>query len=376
MERDPVVDKVLVEWGESLFRRRRGGGDDEPRGGGPSGGRRAGSRGGAGVDSTSGGSGRFGAAAARDVGAAKDPLTANAVRRAIRDSIRPGAQQVLVKITGGGKGFKAMAAHLRYISRQGKEEVGGRGQTLAVTDERGDRHEGAAAVRRLIDDWRISGSYIPDNSPRKEAFHIIFSMPQGTRPAALQEAVDATAAQLFDGHRYAMALHLDQGAPHVHVMVRAENLEGVRLNPRKADLDRWRATFARELQARGVDAVATRQVARARNRAQPQLWQLKAREQGRLKRAPSPLKTGAKALQARREALQAWRHITAALAKSPDLADRALALEAVRYLARQAGVEIDEGRAVPRQQTPAGAEIPPRQPGAARGTRDEGRDSR
>jgi hypothetical protein len=271
-------------------------------------------------------------------------MSANAVRRAIRDSIRPGAKQVVVKITGGGKGFKAMAAHMRYISRQGKEEVGGRGRTLEVTDERGERHEGSVALRRLMDDWRISGSYIADDSPRKEAFHIIFSMPQGTRPDALRESVDATAARLFDGHRYAMAMHLDQGAPHVHVMVRAEHLDGVRLNPRKADLDRWRATFARELQARGVDAIATRQVSRARNRAQPQLWEVKAREQGRLQRERRPFKTGPKAELARSEAFHAWRQITEALARSPDMLDRALALDAVRYLARQAGIDPDKGR--------------------------------
>ena len=325
-----MIDKVLVEWGDSLFRRRRGAGEDE----GPKASGRLGSR------SGSGGQGSAGTASADVSGR----MSANAVRRAVRDSIRPAAKQVVVKITGGGKGFKAMAAHLRYISRQGKEEVGGRGRTLEVTDERGERHEGSAAIRRLMDDWRISGSYIADDSPRKEAFHIIFSMPQGTRAEALQKSVEATAARLFEGHRYAMAMHLDQGAPHVHVMVRAEHLDGVRLNPRKADLDRWRATFARELQARGIDAIATRQVSRARNRAQPQLWQVKAREQGRLQRERKTIKTGAKAELARREAFFAWRQITEALARSPDLSDRALALDAARYLAQQAGIDSDKAR--------------------------------
>ena len=85
---------------------------------------------------------------------------------------------MVVKITGGGKGLKAMAAHARYISRQGKEVAGGAGRTLDVIDERGKRYQGAAAVRQLMEDWRTSGSYIPDESHRKEAFHIIFSMPR------------------------------------------------------------------------------------------------------------------------------------------------------------------------------------------------------
>ena len=46
-------------------------------------------------------------------------------------------------------------------------------------------------------------------------------------------------------HRYAMALHAEQKDghgkhPHVHLVVKAEHqFEGLRLNPRKADLQRW-----------------------------------------------------------------------------------------------------------------------------------------
>ncbi len=61
-------------------------------------------------------------------------MSASAVRSALRDAMRPGARQVVVKITGGGKGMKAMAAHARYISRQGKEVAGGAGRTLEVID--------------------------------------------------------------------------------------------------------------------------------------------------------------------------------------------------------------------------------------------------
>jgi hypothetical protein len=137
-----------------------------------------------------------------------------------------------------------------------------------------------------------------------------------------------------------MVMHLDQGAPHVHVMVRAESNDGRRLNPRKADLDRWRATFARQLQARGIDAVATRQVARLRNRVQPSLWEMKAKGEGRLNRDRSQVKASPAAKAARAEALLAWREVTMALAASPQLEDRKLAVEAVRYLAQR----IAEGR--------------------------------
>lgn len=47
-----------------------------------------------------------------------------------RTPVSPDATQVMVKITGGAHGMKAIAAHFRYIGRQGKEKVGGKGKTL------------------------------------------------------------------------------------------------------------------------------------------------------------------------------------------------------------------------------------------------------
>ena len=322
-----VVDQVLVEWGDALFRRRRHSGDED--------GSRSRIRSGPGLGKARKGAGSL-AHAAR--------MSPTAVRGAVRDAIRPGARQVVIKITGGGKGFKAMVAHARYISRQGKDAVGGPGRTLEVTDELGQKYEGTQSVRQLMEDWRTSGSFIPDDSHRKEAFNIIFSMPRETRPEALEAAVAETAAQLFEGHRYAMVMHLDQSAPHVHVMVRAERSDGRRLNPRKADLDRWRATFARQLQARGIDAVATRQVARLRNRVHPSIWELKAKGEGRLNRDRGSVKTSPNAQKARTEALRAWREVTMALASSPELDDRKLAVEAVRYLAQRLAESLEARR--------------------------------
>jgi hypothetical protein len=65
-------------------------------------------------------------------------------------------------------------------------------------------------------------------------------------------------------HRYAMALHAEEKDkhgihPHVHLVVKAEHeYGGSRLNPRKADLQRWRERFAEHLTELGVAATATR----------------------------------------------------------------------------------------------------------------------
>jgi hypothetical protein len=47
---------------------------------------------------------------------------AAAIRRHIRATVRR-APQVMVKLTGGGRGMRAIAAHFAYITRNGKLEI-------------------------------------------------------------------------------------------------------------------------------------------------------------------------------------------------------------------------------------------------------------
>ncbi len=260
-------------------------------------------------------------------------MSANEVRSRVRSTVSPGATQVMVKITGGGRGMKAIAAHFRYIGRQGKEEVGGKGKTLEIEDERGEKIQGRDGLVQLTDEWRVAGAYIDDDSPRREAFNIVFSMPVGTPPEAVRAATAEAARELFEGHKYVFVMHEDQGAPHVHLSVRADRYDGVRLSPRKADLDRWRAVFARNLQDRGVNAVASRQPVRAANRNYRKLWEDRAAGRGQLLRQRPAQRTSPRALAVRADAIKAWEQIARALASSKDPADLRLAVEAVRYLA-------------------------------------------
>ena len=263
-------------------------------------------------------------------------MSANEVRSRVRSTVSPGATQVMVKITGGGRGMKAIAAHFRYIGRQGKEEVGGKGKTLEIEDERGEKIQGRDGLVQLTDEWRVAGAYIDDDSPRREALNIVFSMPVGTPPEAVRAATAEAALELFEGHKYVFVMHEDQGAPHVHLSVRADQYDGVRLSPRKADLDRWRAVFARNLQYRGVNAVASRQPVRAANRNYRKLWEERAAGRGQLIRQRPAQRTSARALVVRAEAIKAWEQIAVALAGSKDPEDVRLAVEAVRYLSEVA----------------------------------------
>jgi hypothetical protein len=177
-------------------------------------------------------------------------------------------------VTGGGRGMGAIAAHFRYISKNGRP---------AFEDDRGVVQQDKEALHDLAEQWRLGGSLIGETSPRREAFNLMLSMPRGTDAQIVLRAAREFAQVELNDHRYVMVLHEHQENPHVHLSVRAESMSGKRLNPRKADLHRWRETFAEKLRGWGVEAEATRQATRGEGRRFENLWQLKAREDGRLK---------------------------------------------------------------------------------------------
>ncbi len=251
---------------------------------------------------------------------------AAAIRKRIEATVVRRAPQVMVKVTGGGRGMKAIAAHFRYISKNGR---------LEIEDQRGETMRGKDSLRDLADEWRFGGSLIPDDAEpghRREAFNIMLSMPRGTDPLTVQRAAREFAQAELADHKYVMVLHDHQANPHVHISVRAESKNGKRLNPRKADLHRWRETFAEKLRGHGVEAEATRQATRGRTRNYDPLWRLKAREDGRLRTARAGAKSGAQARATRAEAVEAWMHVGRALAMSGDAADRDLARSIATFI--------------------------------------------
>jgi hypothetical protein len=251
---------------------------------------------------------------------------AAAIRERIEATVVRRAPQVMVKVTGGGRGMRAIAAHFRYISKNGR---------LDIESERGETIRGKDAVHELADDWRLGGTLIDDvgaPTERRQAFNIMLSMPRGTDPLTVQWATRGFAQIELADHKYVMVLHDHQANPHVHVSVRAESKHGKRLNPRKADLHRWRETFAEKLRERGIDAEATRQATRGNSRNYEPLWRIKAGEEGRLRMSRAPSKVGAGACATRADALEAWMQIGAALAKSGDPANLRLAASIKEFI--------------------------------------------
>ena len=279
MSSDPSIDGVLVQWGERLFyphnRIVKG---QTPR------------------------LGSFSRSAA-------------AIRNRIEATVRR-VPQVMVKVTGGGRGMAAIRAHFRYISKNGR---------LNVEDDRGVVERGKEALKGIERQWQYGGAYIGEESHRREAFNVMLSMPRGTDPLIVQKAAREFAKTEFADHRYVMVLHDHQANPHVHLSVKAESRNGQRLNPRKADLHRWRETFAERLRGWGVEAEATRQASRGEYHNRDELWRIKAREQGRLRKERSQRKNGQPFRLSRQEALDAWWKIFDALADSKSKDDQDLA---------------------------------------------------
>jgi hypothetical protein len=178
------------------------------------------------------------------------------------------APEVMIKVLSrGGQNLASVRRHVGYLSRRGELEI--------ETDD-GERRQGKELQRKLLDDWdldlddrrRQSDLSIPNGRRAPKLVHkLLFSMPPGTPPKKVFAAVRDFAREEFSlKHRYAMVLHTDEPHPHVHMIVKAVNECGERLNVRKSILRQWRVEFARNLRAHGIAANATERVIRGETR--------------------------------------------------------------------------------------------------------------
>jgi hypothetical protein len=202
----------------------------------------------------------------REISPRRDVLSPATVAPIVRTVSR--APEVLVKVSGGASSAQGVAAHLRYIDRQGKLDI--------ETDD-GRRAMGKGAESELTADWALEalnaqarGPYRrrAGRTPAKLVHNVILSMPKGTSPEKLLSAGRDFAREQFAlRHRYALVLHTDQDHPHVHLVVKAVSEQGERLNIRKATLREWRGAFAQHLRAHGVAAYATERAVRGETRS-------------------------------------------------------------------------------------------------------------
>jgi len=263
---------------------------------------------------------------------------AAAIRRRIEATVVRRSPQVMVKVTGGGRCMRAIAAHFRYISKNGR---------LEIETEQGENVRGPHGVRDLTEEWKYGGSLIAEKAPassRREAINLMVSMPRGTDPLAVLRAARQFAREELTGHKYAMVLHDHQANPHVHISVRGESSVGTRLNPRKRDLQRWRETFAEKLRELGLDAEASRGATRMRQPSPEKLWRLKAGDEGRLRRLSRCARATNMMGPATGKAASCWMHIAIALSRGPNSEDRQLAESIITFLKRDAETPSRRGQ--------------------------------
>jgi hypothetical protein len=176
------------------------------------------------------------------------------------------APEVMIKVSGGARTLAGVERHMAYVGRDGQ---------LGLDTDTGAHVGGKGFQRSLVREWNLNvdaleaqatGRY-RNRKPPKLVHNIIFSMPPGTDAHSVWKAVNKLAANEWAlQHRYVMTLHTDDAHPHVHVVLKAVSEQGVRLNIRKATLRTWRAQFAANLRALGVDANATERAVRGESR--------------------------------------------------------------------------------------------------------------
>ncbi len=262
------------------------------------------------------------------------------VRQKLQAMVRR-APQVMVKLVRAPKGMKGISNNLTYISRDGQ---------LEIEDQDGQVILGKDAVADLKAEWRDGGMPIAADSTMRDAFHLVLSMPTRTDPLSVQRAARDFATREFSGFQYAMVLHTFETDPdlhpsqhpHVHLTVKAAGLDGVRLNPRKADLQRWREGFAEALREHGIEATTTSRI----HRTTHERWKVqhlhdltrKAKVIDRQQRQ-SHMPTR------QREVMYHYQQVMKTLARSDRGADRQLAADLVCYLgAGGRSPEAERGR--------------------------------
>ena len=182
--------------------------------------------------------------------------------------------QAVVKITGRIHGAGSVLGAFTYVARLGVADQ----EPLPLETSEGRLLARADEMQQLAREWQLHE--MSDEARRKgaTALAMVFSMPAGTDPAKVREAVRDFAEQDMANRRWVMVLHTDEPHPHVHLIVANRDEDGRRFNPDREFLAHCRERFAENLRARGVDADATRRAARGFPQGREDIVAQKVRE--------------------------------------------------------------------------------------------------
>jgi hypothetical protein len=191
-------------------------------------------------------------------------LSPAGMRKALMSAVSK-KPQVMVKVTSYGKSTQKVKDHVEYISRKGEIDVfDGTGENLsAFADRQGiERREALADVADELaaaQEAHRGEGVEKAGAKRRErvTLNLMLSMPAGTDTGAFELGVRDFLASQFADRDHLFAFHDDRGHYHAHIVIGLKGNDGTWLNPRKADLQRWREDFAEALERHGVPAQAT-----------------------------------------------------------------------------------------------------------------------
>lgn len=267
--------------------------------------------------------------------ARSNAIKAQAIRERLDRTARR-VPEVVVKVTSSCRGMKQIGRHVDYISRKG---------LIEVEDQDGFLVSGKSELDSLKRDWRDSGfRRIEDESEIRDTLNIVFSMPAQTDEVGFKRAVRDFARSEFGGHEYVFAYHTPStdpdpdppDHPHIHLCLKLEGADGKRLNPRKADLKRWRDDFAVSLRSHGIEANSSSRLARLKRDRGSERGALAMLDEGRRReRGGASPERVQRAADLEKSRLEYYYAVTRTLSESEHPGDGELALSLARSVTEQ-----------------------------------------
>jgi len=162
-----------------------------------------------------------------------------------------GMKQAVVKVASYAHGIARVQGVMDYISRKGK---------LELETESGERITDRQEAKALAANW--SGDF--DRGRRsRDAVHVVFSMPAGSKVEALRESVRKVGARAFPDQEWVFAIHQDKQHPHAHMVIKMRGRKkDKKLRLGKPQLYKLREIFAEAAREEGVPLAASSRAAR------------------------------------------------------------------------------------------------------------------
>ena len=177
-----------------------------------------------------------------------DPKTLGRVEQTLAAALRDaGSALVGFRLVATGHALEGVQTQLRAVASRGRHGLTtGEGRAVDAGPE-AERALAKAMARDL------------HSRKSRDVLHIVCSARAGTDRTRFAAAVATMMGREFAGHRYLLGRHDDKGHVHVHAILLARNADGRKIDPKIADLARWREAMAQAAREHGIDVGLDRQ---------------------------------------------------------------------------------------------------------------------